>query len=262
MNGLELSRGLYLEYGKHLLQVGLSDSYPKMAIGLVGEGSECFGFDDELSRDHDWGPAFCLWLPKDILSSNRERIEKVLASLPETYSGFQVRMQPVLRVGRVGPLALEDFYRRFLGQPSAPSCLAEWRRIPEQYLSVATNGEIFEDNLGLFSAIRKKLLDFYPEDIRLKKIASRCMSSAQSGQYNLPRMLKRYDYTAASICLGRFSESIISLVFLLHKRYVPFYKWASKGVKKLSALGTFVGTSLERLSCLSLMGGRLMIFCL
>ena len=142
-----------------------------MAVGLVGEGSECFGFDDEISRDHDWGPAFCIWLPQEVLAANSGRLDSVLAELPRQFEGFEVRMtDPRLRMGRVGPLPLELFYQRFLNVPRAPENLMEWRRIPEQYLAVATNGEVFQDNLGTFSAIREKLLAFYPEDLRLKKV--------------------------------------------------------------------------------------------
>ena len=62
MKGLELAKRLYEERARKLFENELPDLIPQMAVGLVGEGSECFGFDDEISRDHDWGPAFCIWL--------------------------------------------------------------------------------------------------------------------------------------------------------------------------------------------------------
>lgn len=55
MKGLELAKRLYEERARKLFENELPDLIPQMAVGLVGEGSECFGFDDEISRDHDWG---------------------------------------------------------------------------------------------------------------------------------------------------------------------------------------------------------------
>ena len=223
MKGLELAKRLYEERARKLFEDELPDLVPQMAVGLVGEGSECFGYDDEISRDHDWGPAFCIWLPQEVLAANSSRLESVLAELPQQFEGFEVRMtDPRLRMGRVGPLPLELFYQRFLNIPRAPENLMEWRRIPEQYLAVATNGEVFQDNLGTFSAIREKLLAFYPEDLRLKKIAARIMAASQAGQYNLPRMLRRCDFVACDICRARFIEAVLSTVFLINRKYVPF----------------------------------------
>jgi hypothetical protein len=56
MKGLELAEKYYEEYGHQLVAECCDAAKDRIAAGLVGEGSECYGFDDELSQDHDWGP--------------------------------------------------------------------------------------------------------------------------------------------------------------------------------------------------------------
>ena len=65
MNGLELSRLYYQQLGRPMLEEKFGEYLPRIAAGLAGEGSECFGFDDDISRDHDFGPGFCIWLNKE-----------------------------------------------------------------------------------------------------------------------------------------------------------------------------------------------------
>lgn len=224
-SGLSLSLEFFTE-SKPLLQDYIPDVMGQAAFGLVGEGSECFGFDDEISRDHDWGAAFCLWLPREKLRSCKERIESALSKLPGTFKGYSVRIHPNERMGRVGPIAIEDFYARFVGMERPPETWQEWRSIPEHALAACTNGEVFQDGTGAFTAFRHALLRYYPEDIRRKKIASRCMIMAQAGQYNLPRSLQRQEAGSAMLAAARFSEAALSMAFLLNCRYMPFYKWA------------------------------------
>ena len=61
MKGLELAKAYYEEYGRPMIQEKFPKYAERIAVGLAGEGSECFGYDDELSRDHDFEAGFCLW---------------------------------------------------------------------------------------------------------------------------------------------------------------------------------------------------------
>ena len=71
MNGLELSRGFFEEYGLPMLKAQFPALMPYLAAGLCGSGSECFGFDDDVSRDHDFEPGFCLFLPGQMRRAGR-----------------------------------------------------------------------------------------------------------------------------------------------------------------------------------------------
>ena len=255
MQGLTLAREFY-HACRPVLWEEIPDIMARAAIGLVGEGSEYFGCDDAASRDHDFGPAFCLWLPHAELQRHAPRIEAALRHLPAHFGGFDSRLAPAKRLGRVGPLAVEDFYTFFTGLSELPATWQEWLAIPEYQLAACTNGEVFEDGAGEFTRRRRALLAGYPDDVRLKKMAARCMIMAQAGQYNLPRCLQRGDGPAAMFCVTRFAEAALSLVYLCNARYMPFYKWAARLASSLPILGAEVTQTVNRLAAMPLRGAE------
>lgn len=236
MKGLELSRKYYETLGVPMLKSQFGSYYDRIAAGLVGEGSECFGFDDEISRDHDWGPSFSLWLCKEDYDIIGAELQNAYNKLPAEFSGFSARTETELSGKRVGVHSIGDFYKKYIGLERSPITIDEWRRIPEHLLAVATNGEVFYDPLGKFSEIRQKLLDYYPEDLRIKKIVARAAVMSQSGQYNYQRSLRRQEFVAAQLALDEFVRNGISMVFLLNKKYAPYYKWMHRGLRDLPIL--------------------------
>lgn len=235
MKGMELCRMYFEEYGRSMIENELAGYREQIAAGLVGEGSECFGFDDELSTDHDFGPAFCIWIPEKLYASAGADIQKAYDRLPRSYMGY-TRTESPQGGGRVGVLTTEGFYRRFTGLDRAPADNMEWFRIPERFLATAVNGEVFMDNAGDFSGIRSMLQTFYPEDVLKKKLAARCALMAQAGQYNYGRSIKRGDSQAAYLACGEFVKTAMSAVYLLNDSYMPYYKWIFRGAQQLNVL--------------------------
>lgn len=236
MTGLALSRAYYLSCGRGRLEADFPALFPRMAVGLAGEGSECFGFDDALSRDHDWGPGFCIWLEEADFAAYGPAVQAVYDALPSAFEGYPPRREHPLAGARVGVLSTQRWYRHYTGLPSGPQTLEQWRRTPEAALATATNGAVFQDASDCFSALRRRLLDFYPEDVRIKKLVARAAAMAQAGQYNLPRCLRRGERVAAQLALAEFTRAGLSMVYLLNRRYAPFYKWMHRGVRDLPRL--------------------------
>lgn len=236
MKGLVLAEKYYESYGRSMIKEKFPVLADRAAVGLVGQGSECLGFDDEISRDHDYGPSFCIWLTREDYDKFGCSLAAEYAKLPASFEGVDGRISTAHGKGRVGVLAIPDFYYGLIGYEDVPASNREWMWIPETRLCTAVNGKVFADCLGEFSRIRNKLLSFYPEDVRIKKLAARAAVMAQSGQYNYGRAIKRGETVAAQLALAEFIKSTISICYLLNKRYMPFYKWMHHGMKELPVL--------------------------
>lgn len=234
-NGLELCEAFYEEFGKPMIHQKFPEYEHMIAVGLVGEGSECFGFDDQISRDHDFGPGFCLWLTDPVFDEIGEELQRAYDELPSTYMGV-TRFTTLKAQKRVGVFRIGDFYESLIGLKDVPTTQNQWLFLDDYRLAAAVNGKVFKDDLGEFTRIRKGILAYYPEEVRLRKIARQAALMAQSGQYNYSRMFGRGEKVTAAIALSEFMKHTMAMVYLLNRTYAPFYKWMHKGMERLAIL--------------------------
>ena len=237
MRVLDISREFYKEFGLPMLEREFSDKIDRMAIGLVGHGSESFGYDDEISRDHDIEPGFCIWLTDEDEREFGFKLFRAYSKLPKEYMGLKCAVKSALGSGIRGVHTISGFYSQYTGRAGAPQSWRDWLYTPSYYLAEATNGEIFYDGLGEFSKIREDIKYGMPEDVRLKKIASCALKMAQSGQYNFKRCISHGEEGAARLALDEFARRCAEIVFLIEKRHMPYYKWVFRSMKELPTLG-------------------------
>ena len=237
MNGLELSRAYYEQYGEPMLRERFPQLMPLLAAGLAGSGSECWGYDDEISRDHDFEPGFSLFLPGEDVVDRRTAfaLERAYAALPKEFMGLKRAMLAPVGGARHGVLRTADFFREKTGSADGNLSLMEWLTLPEYLLAEAVNGEIFADGLGEVTAIRDRLRH-RPADVRLKKLAGQLLLMGQSGQYNYRRCLLHGETGAAQLAVAEFVKSAMAAVFLLNDIYQPYYKWSFRAMRALPRL--------------------------
>ena len=247
MKGLELSEAFYRLHGAPMLEKEFPDLLPHIAVGLFGAGSECLGYDDDVSRDHDFEPAFCILLPGES-TVNRKRafqLERAYAALPREFMGYRRTAVSPTGGARHGVLRLCDFLLEKTGTPDGSLTQKDFFFLPEQSLLEVTNGAIFYDGSGHFSAIRKSL-SYLPEDVRRKKLAGRLLLAGQAGEYNYPRAIARGDTAAAQLSVAEFVKNALHSALLLNKIYLPYYKWQFRALREAPTL-SHVSSPLEYL---------------
>lgn len=236
IRGLDLSEEFYECVAKDSLFEHFGAFVSKMAIGLVGEGSECFGFDDIISADHDWGPGFCIWLTQEDYQTIGEDLQKWYYNLPLSYKGYQRR--DMNGSGRVGVWCMDDFFRYFTGYTSAYDIPDDHTllNISEEGMACLLNGRIFQDPSGEFTRKRSAFYDAFTEKTWNMKLAHSLIHLGKFGQYNYPRSRKRGEYVTAQIVLYKYVEELLKFVHYLNHTFPPYYKWLKKSASKLDKL--------------------------
>ncbi len=241
-NVIEKNRRFYDLYVKDLIHDKFSEYEDRIEVGIAGEGSDCFGYDDAMSRDHDFGTGVCLWL-KD------EDMDRFGYSLSIAYNELVDRAERTHYTERLrerrGVMTIHDFYSDIL----QTDCDTEhgrireedWERMDHACIRTAVNGEVFRDDAGEFTAFRNLLLAYYPEKVWRKRIAEQLHLYASSLQVNYSRCMSRNDTVGAELCRAKGIQSAMELFFLLHREYPPYYKWTYRALTELDEEGVFAG---------------------
>ena len=237
MKGLELAEEYYKEYGEKMLKEQFPEVLGQLAVGLVGSGSECLGYDDEISRDHDFEPGFTIFIPGEAFMDSKTafRLERAYAKLPKEFKGYERSLISPVGGNRHGVVRLNEFLKDRLGNEYGELGMKEWLRVPEHSILEVINGKLFFDGSGTLSSIRENLADM-PEDVRKKKIAGYLLMMGQAGQYNYARLVKRGEEAAAQLAVFEYVKATLHVIYSLNGKYMPYYKWAFRGMRDLAVL--------------------------
>lgn len=234
---IDISRSFFEDVVQPILQEHFPEETAQTAFGVFGYGSEALRLDDEYSRDHHWGLRIDALMPPAVFESKRQAIMETLsANLPESYQGHSLRAGHLAGAG-LAPDNLQAFLTRTIGIDHAPRNHVEWLKIPEEDIIHIVNGEVWADPLGEFTTIREVFQGYYPEPVRLRRIANWCRFFSGMGTYALKRAILRDNEFYATT---RFSNALrlgIQLAFLLDKQYFTYDKWLLAYLERLPRLG-------------------------
>ena len=237
-NVMEKNRWFYEHHVAELIRSRFPEYEDRIAVGIAGEGSDCFGYDDEISRDHDFGTGVCLWVTD-------EDMDRFGYSLSIAYHELADSVERAYYTDRLrerrGVMTIREFYSNILNidcDPEAGTLTQEqWYRLDHSCLKTATNGEVFRDDLGVFTAFRKYLLGYYPDRVWRMRLAEQLHEYASAFQVNYARCMTRGDTVAAGLCRARGVSAAMELFFLLKREYPPYYKWTFRAMSALDREG-------------------------
>ena len=243
MQGIELSRRFYIDVVRPWLS-SVAPSLPHSAA-LIGYGSELLGLDDEMSRDHNWGPRVHLFVSgADFEAHARRLVSGFSAAAPTQFLGEPIGWRnrphpPANGKEAAGALehglevhTLEGTLEYMLGLRSVDSLgPLQWLGFAEQRLLAFTGGAVFHDD-GERLAGARSALAYFPHDVWLYKIACQWRRIAEEQAF-VGRAGQVGDDLGSRVIAGRLVRDVMQMGFLLSRRYAPYSKWFGSAFARL-----------------------------
>jgi hypothetical protein len=248
ISGIKLSELFF----KEAVQPILHSHFPRLryAAARLGYGSEVLGFDDEMSRDHDWGPRLTLFVPHDDLGYYKSAIDtRLRKNLPYEFHGYPTNWTLPHEDGtwaledcqtgqvnhRVEINSIRKFVLDYLGFDIEDELqYADWLTFPQQKLLGITAGAVFHDDIEL-KAVRE-YFSWYPEDVWLYLMASVWQRLGQESHL-MGRAGEAGSELGSTIIATRLVRDIMRLGFLVEKHYAPYAKWFGQAFNRLDLAG-------------------------
>lgn len=241
--GLDLAEAFYREVLEPLVEV-------PHAAALLGEGSEVLGFDTERSTDHEWGPRAQLFVAADQVDGVRARLA---GGLPPSFRGLPTAWFSLAVGGtahHVEVTTAGEWLASALGldpatgpDPATGLDAADWLALPQQRLLHVTAGQVFRDDLGELTAVRRALA-WYPDDVWRWMVAAQWHLIGNAEPLRA-RCREVGDERGAALLTARLAGLVMELAFLLERRYRPYDKWFGSAFALLEAAAV-VGPLLDR----------------
>lgn len=248
MRGIELSRSFY----RNVVGPWLDKTFPNLRhdAGIFGYGSELLGFDDDMSRDHNWGPRVQLVVAETDFPTYAAAIVKDFNAVkPTSFLGEPIgyRSRPHPPIVAKDALGCPDhgvevftaggvLRTRLALDQNTPLDALTWLSLPEQRLLELTAGEVFHHGLGELARLRTTF-ERCPRDVVLYKLAAQWRRVADEQAF-VGRAGYVGDDLGSRIVAARLARDIMRIGFLLEGQYAPYPKWLGSAFARLASAKT------------------------
>jgi Domain of unknown function (DUF4037) len=239
--GAELARQFHADVVGPLL----ARAMPRLryAAGRLGSGSDVLGFDDAMSRDHDWGCRLTLLVDQPDRAAVPQVSQLLERELPDSYRGYPVRFplswSPSLS-HNVDVATVAGFAAGQLGiDPTAGLSVLDWLILTGQSVLEVTAGPVFADRTAELARVRAALR-WYPPDVERYVLAAGWQRISQELPF-VGRTAGHGDELGSRLLSARLAGDLMWLAFALSRRWPPYSKWRGRAFQALPLAADLAG---------------------